>query len=229
MKLPNTLACSVLIITALFIASCSGYTSETVVLKQLEPFGAEARYVIAVMPFEFKGDQEKYRQSGDKLMDMAMVELFKTKRFRIVERGRINTVLNEIQLSQTGVIAGDMADQIGKQLGAEMVMIGAITSIRQIKSKDTVGIAYMNTSGYEVGLSGRLVDIAKGELVAVGQANGVEQQTVKVAMGAQAGSIDPEETILDKAFEKALQELVNDLAANVIPKSRTSVNAGLTP
>jgi curli biogenesis system outer membrane secretion channel CsgG len=122
-----------------------------------------------------------------------------------------------------------MADQIGKQLGAEMVMIGAITSIRQIKSKDTVGIAYMNTSGYEVGLSGRLVDIAKGELVAVGQANGVEQQTVKVAMGAQAGSIDPEETILDKAFEKALQELVNDLAANVIPKSRTSVNAGLTP
>ena len=34
-----------------------------------------------------------------------------------------------------------MIVQIGKQLGAEMVMIGAITSIRQIKSKDTVGIA----------------------------------------------------------------------------------------
>jgi len=220
MKLSKSLACCVLIIAALFIASCSGYTSEPVALKQLAPFAAEERYVIAVMPFEFKGDQEEYRQNGDKLMDMAMVELFKTKRFRIVERSRINAVLNEILLSQAGVIANDMADQVGKQLGAEMVMIGAVTSIRRIKSKDTVGIAYMNTSGFEVGLSGRLVDIAKGELVAVGQANGIEQQTVKVAMGAQSGSIDPEETILDKAFEKALQELVNDLAANVIAKNR---------
>ncbi|MDF1578898.1 MAG: CsgG/HfaB family protein [Desulfobulbales bacterium] len=221
MNFPRKVASRVvLILAALAMVSCSsGYTGKPAALKQLEPFAAEDRYVIAVMPFEFKGEQAEYRHSGDKLMDMAMIELFKTKRFRIVERSRISAVLNEIQLGQAGITAGDMADRIGKQLGAEMVMIGAIASIRSIKSKDTVGIAHMNTSGFEVGLNGRLVNIAKGELVAVGQASAVEQQTVKVAMGAQTGSIDPEETILDKAFEKALRELVNDLAANIPPKS----------
>lgn len=220
MKISETPVPFVLILAALFIGSCSGYTSEPAALKQLDPFAAEDRYIIAVMPFEFKAERDEYRQSGEKLMDMAMIELFKTNRFRIVERSRINAVLEEIRLSQAGVVASEVADRIGKQLGAEMVMIGAVTSIRPIKSKDTVGIAYMNTSGFEVGLSGRLVDIARGELVAVGQAGAIEQQTVKVAMGAQTGTMDPEETILDKAFEKALRELVNDLAANILPKSQ---------
>lgn len=211
-----------LILVTILISSCSGYTSPPpAVLKQLEPFPAAERYVIAVMPFEFKGEQEAYKNVGDKLIDMAMIELFKTERFRVVERSRISAVLNEIQLGQSGIVASEMANQIGKQLGAEMVLIGAITSVRQIKGKDTVGIAYMDTSGFEVSLAGRLVNIAKGELVAVGQATAIEQQTVKVAMGAQTGSMDPEETILDKAFEKALKVLVNDLADNVVPKSKS--------
>lgn len=205
----------------LLLVACNTTTSNAPTLKQLEPFIPESRYVIAVMPFEFKGGMEEQKMllgSESKLIDMAMVELFKTKRFRVVERSRINAVLSEIQLGQTGVVASEMAAQIGKQVGAEMVMIGAITSIRQIVSKDTVGIAYMNTRGYEVNMSGRMVDIARGELVAVGQAAASEQQTVKVAMGAQSGSIDPDETLLDKAFEKALTALINDLAANISPK-----------
>lgn len=205
----------------LLLVACNTTTSTAPTLKQLEPFTPENRYIIAVMPFELKGvkeEQIKLLGSESKLIDMAMVELFKTKMFRVVERSRINAVLGEIQLGQTGVVASDMAAQIGKQVGAEMVMIGAITSIRQIISKDTVGIAYTNTRGYEVSMSGRMVDIARGELVAVGQAAASEQQTVKVAMGAQSGSIDPDETLLDKAFEKALTALINDLAANISPK-----------
>lgn len=209
------------LLLTILLTSCSGHTSTPIVLQEIAPFPAAERYVIAVMPFEFKGEQQEYLHNGDKLIDMAMIELFKTRRFRVVERSRISAVLEEIQLGQTGIIASEMADKIGKQLGAEMVMIGAITSIRQIKSKDTLGIAYINTSGFEVGLSGRLVDIGKGELVAVGQASAIEQQTVKVAMGAQTGTLDPEATILDKAFEKALKILINDLANNVTAKIKS--------
>ena len=57
--------------------------------------------------------------------------------------------------------------------------------------------------------------------MAVAQATAIEQQTEKVAMGGQTGSRDQEETILDKAFEKALKVLVNDLANNVISKSKS--------
>lgn len=190
----------------------------SVTLKQLEPFAPEHRYVIAVLPFEFKGVQAEYRGMGTRLVDMAVVELFNTRRFRIVERSRIDAMLNEISLEQMGITESQFADRIGKQVGAEMMLVGAITSIRPIQTRDTVGLAWRETRGFEVSLQGRLIDITRGEVVAVGQATESEAQTVSVAMGAQTGSIAPAETLLDKATEKALKVLVNSFAANIIPK-----------
>jgi len=188
-------------------------------LPQLTPFAAQERYIIAVLPFEFKGGKSEYQDVGNRLVDIAIVELFNTRRFRLVERSRIDAVIEEIQLGQMGVTESAMADRIGKQVGAEMVMAGAITSIRPIMAKDTVGLAWRETRGFEVSLQGRLVNIAKGEIIAVGQATGSEAQTMKVAMGAQTGSIAPDQALLDKAIEKAVKALVNDFAGNVIPKS----------
>ena len=87
-----------LIITlcSLLLTACNTTTSTAPTLKQLEPFAPDKRYIIAVMPFEFKAGVQKekdYLDSGSKLIDMAMVELFKTKRFRVVERSRISDSL----------------------------------------------------------------------------------------------------------------------------------------
>jgi len=223
MKIAGYSLAAITLLTAILLAGCSASSindsSNAYALKSLEAFAPEQRYVIAVLPFEFKGGQNEFQGVGNRLVDMAVVELFNTKRFRIVERSRIDAVLGEISLGQMGITESQMADKIGKQVGAEMVMVGSITSVRPIQAKDTVGVAWRETRGFEVSLQGRLIDITRGEVVAVGQATESEAQTVSVAMGAQTGSIAPEETLLDKAVEKALKVLVNDFASNVAPKN----------
>jgi len=153
------------------------------------------------------------------LIDITVVELFNTKRFRIVERSRIDAVLDEIKLSQQGITEDKMASEIGKQVGAEMVSIGVLTAIKPIKKRDTVGIASIVAEGFEVTLQGRLIDISRGEVIAVGQADGVEIHKERMAMGAKTGSIAPEETLLNRALEKAVKILVNKFAFQMGPKS----------
>jgi len=210
-------------IWACYFYSCSASaTKGTIVeLEQLKPFASEDRYVIAVIPFQFKGEQEKYSKLSDKLIDLTVVELFNTQRFRIVERGRVDALLEEVKLSQMGITENKLATQIGKQVGAEMVLLGTLSAIKPIKKKDSVGFAWIEALGFEVNLQGRLIDISKGEIVGVGQATGIEVQKEKMAMGAKTGSTAPEETLLNKALEKAVKILVNELASNIAPKRKT--------
>lgn len=199
--------------------SCSTSIQGTKVdLKQLTPFEPEQRYIAAVLPYQFKGEQAEYGNLSDKLIDMTVVELFKTKRFRIVERSRIDATIEEIKLSQQGVTEDKLANEIGKQVGAEMVLVGVLSAITPIKKRDTVGVASILAQGFEVALQGRLIDISKGEVIAVGQANSVEIHKEHMAMGAKTGLIDSEETQLNRALEKAVKILVNDIASQVQPR-----------
>lgn len=212
------MACVMIPITILFSCSTSIQSSK-IDLKQLTPFQTKDRYVVAVLPYQFKGDQEKYEKLSDKLIDITVVELFNTKRFRIVERSRIDAILGEIKLSQQGITEDKIASEIGKQVGAEIVLVGVLSAIKPIEKRDTVGIASIIARGFEVTLQGRLIDIARGEVVAVGQANAVEIHKEHMAMGARTGSIDPDETLLNRALEKAVKILVNAFASQIVPKS----------
>ncbi len=187
-------------------------------LDALSPYGFEQRHVVAVFPFTFKGEQQEYRSLSDKLSDLAASELFHTKRFRVVERGRLDAVLQEVSLSQTGVIEETDMHRLGKQLGAELLMVGTLTAIKPIKMRDSIGIAWRETRGYEVSLQGRLIDISRGEMIAVAKATGMEAQQEKMAVGANTGAIASDETLLNMAMETAVKILVHNLAKDAPPK-----------
>jgi len=209
-----------IVISICVLISCStAIKSDKIELKALTQFPVKDRYITAVLPYQFKSEQVKYADLSNKLIDMTVVELFNTKRFRIVERSRIDAILEEVSLSQKGITENKLASEIGKQVGAEMVLVGILSAIKPIKKRDSVGVAWIEARGFEVTLQGRLIDIAKGEVVAVGQASATEIHKERMAMGAKTGSIDPEETLLNKALEKAVKILVNEFALQVVPKS----------
>ena len=222
MKLHTTVLCQhfcvALIIWCLGGCASSVPSAKQEVLAPLTPFSPESRYVIAVLPFQFKGEQEGYSSFGDKLLDLVVVELFNTGRFRIVERSRIDAVLKEMELSQAGITEGSLANQVGEQLGAERVIVGTLSAVKAIQDRDSMGFIWKEARGFEVSLNGRLIDVSRGEIAAVGEGSGIEVQKQKMAMGAKTGSIDPDETLINKALEKAVKILVHDLAAKMTPK-----------
>lgn len=195
-------------------AGCATTTADVQpVLKEIKPLPVSERKTMAVIPYDFKDKNVSYEGLEAGLVDLTINSFFTTQRFLLVERTRLNAVVNELQLNSSGLVDTENALQIGKQAGAQYVFIGTVTSINPIAKNHSLGIAYIDTKGFEVTIQGRIIDIEMGVVVASATAKGVETQTKKVALGATTGSIAPDDTIIRIAFEKAVDLLTNDLAA----------------
>ncbi|MBU1053587.1 MAG: CsgG/HfaB family protein [Proteobacteria bacterium] len=205
-------------IMALFMCACASTQSTKVDLKPLTSFEFGQRHIVAVIPFKYKAEQEQYKNLSNKLVDLTLDELLESKRFRAIERSRIDAVLKEIQLSQTGIIDEKAANRIGKQLGAEMILVGNLISIKPTMSRDSMGIMWQETRGFEISLQGRIINVETGEIMASAKATGMEGQQEKMALGAKTGVIAAEETLINKAAETAIRILVNDLSSQISPK-----------
>lgn len=186
--------------------------------KPLTPFSDEEKYIITIMPFSYESELEQYSDMVNKIPSKLLSELYTTKRFRIIERSRLDTVMKEMQLGQTGVLDEESAVKVGKQLGAELIILGSVTSIKTKESKKTLGFASMQTVEVTVDLDVRLIKLETGEIVGIAKATGEEVQKKKMAFGAKAGSIESPETMINIAIDKAVKDIAYSLASEISPK-----------
>ena len=77
---------------------------------------------VAVMPFKGPTDLVGFAFS-----DMMVTQLLKTRRFLIVERGQIERVIKEKDLSSSGFVSSYDAVEIGKIIGADGVIVGSVS------------------------------------------------------------------------------------------------------
>jgi len=86
---------------------------------------------VAVFTFENKSRQGYHWWSGgspgDGMSDMLITELVKSGKYTVIERGQINKIMQEQNLGQTGRVTPQSAAQIGKLLGVELAIMGAVT------------------------------------------------------------------------------------------------------
>ncbi|MDD5067047.1 MAG: CsgG/HfaB family protein [bacterium] len=102
---------------------------------------------LAVFPFNC--DEKLAR----KRVDLAVSELLtshilKSGTFKLIERSRIDTILKEQELGQTGIIDTETAVKVGKVLGARLMVLGNVARI---------GRSYQ--------ISSRLVDAQSSEII----------------------------------------------------------------
>jgi len=81
---------------------------------------------IAVIDFKADGVSKKTARQVTELIRNHMVD---TGRFKVVERSRINIILREQGLQQSGTTDDDSAIQVGKLLSASRILIGSVISI----------------------------------------------------------------------------------------------------
>jgi TolB-like protein len=80
---------------------------------------------IAVMPFSNVNKDKETDWLSEGISETLTTKLGNVQRIRVVERQRIDAVLNEVSLGQSGVIDPASAAKAGKVLGAETVVTGA--------------------------------------------------------------------------------------------------------
>lgn len=109
---------------------------------------------------QFKGLEEALTEQMTSLIAV-------TRRFEVVERSQLEKVLEEQKLGLAGIIDEATAIEVGKILGAEIMVVGSITDAGYSQSEavnEEEGYVEITWTG-RVTVSGRFVDIETGQVI----------------------------------------------------------------
>jgi TolB-like protein len=98
---------------------------------------------VAVLDFESMGTEEYLGKAVSEIMRTALVS---NQNYRVVERSQINKALSEQKFQQSGNIDDKSAVEIGKVLGADLIIVGSVVKI-----------------GNAFTINSRLIDVKTGE------------------------------------------------------------------
>lgn len=82
-------------------------------------------HLVAVLPFAYQGGDQQYAPLGRGLGEMISVDLAQIDELQLVERVRIEALLDELQLAQSEYVDPETAPRAGRILGAGRLIGGA--------------------------------------------------------------------------------------------------------
>jgi TolB-like protein len=89
--------------------------------------------VLSLKPTTKAAAEEGY---GDTVSEMLITGLIKTGRYEVLERSQIKQILNERQFSETDVVAGESAMNVGRMLKVKYLVIGSVARIQNLTEVD---------------------------------------------------------------------------------------------
>ncbi|MBI4773416.1 MAG: hypothetical protein HY788_04410 [Deltaproteobacteria bacterium] len=125
---------------------------------------AQAKDRVAVMDFENKSQHGGWRL-GSGAADMLATEIVKTGKFQVMERDKLTAVIKEQDLGASGRIDPSTAAQIGKIVGVEYIITGAVTEYGQSELGGEGGGFALKKKGYHATVDIRMVNANTGEIV----------------------------------------------------------------
>ena len=179
---------------------------------QAEPYqGVKKR--IAVKPFEFKASKGA-GDVGTGLSDMLADSLFNTNRFILLERERLQDVIQEQDLGDTGRFRQETVAPKGELEGAELLIRGSVTQFEP----NCRGGSLLLISGKQacVSINLRIVDARTGRIVNSTTVDGTSGTggvglvftTSPLPIGLGAWSKTPMEEAIRNCIEEAVHHIV---------------------
>lgn len=100
----------------------------------------DRRYLVAVFALENRSPEKKIEKFLPRVQELMIAELFKTKKMRLVERERLNTLMKEQALGESGIVQASDAEKVGRLMGADAVLIGSMSDVKFHTEKSGLGI-----------------------------------------------------------------------------------------
>ena len=79
------------------------------------------------------------------LADMFITEFAKIEQFQVVERSQLQQIFEEMKLGQSGMLDGNSAQQVGKLLGAQNLLLGSFMNMFDGKLRIDIRIVEVET------------------------------------------------------------------------------------
>jgi curli biogenesis system outer membrane secretion channel CsgG len=174
---------------------------------------------IAVIEFTSKAENQWYgwwhNTGAAAAQDIFVTELVKSRKFVVIEREKINAILQEKGLTLGGDIDPKTAMQIGKLLGLNYLLTGAVTEYGNTDT-NAHGSGMGRLPGFGVhkrsfvaALNARLINVSTGEIVWADEAR-KEESSSSVSVGGFGGGVSD-----DRMFDKVLKPCIQQLVASI--------------
>jgi curli biogenesis system outer membrane secretion channel CsgG len=208
----------------------------------LPPLERDARYLVAVYdvdvnPIRVNLDVIPARERDPRLFvdlsrgigDVVTNELFDLGRFRVVERQALASVILEQNLGMTDRFDAATVAEVGRLLGAELILVGAVSEFsldRATAGGGVFGLVGGTTiTTARVGVDLRFVDSTTGEIVGIGRGIGIARDAEITIDGLsqalrllRAGTV--RESIVAVALRNAIRDAVEQAALGLPPRAR---------
>jgi TolB-like protein len=97
----------------------------------------QERSVVAVVRFDNNTGDERYEHLGRAMSSMMISDLSVIERIQLVERERIEEVMDELDLQQSGRVDPETAQSLGMIVGAQYMVFGAFVTVDPEMRLDT--------------------------------------------------------------------------------------------
>jgi curli biogenesis system outer membrane secretion channel CsgG len=181
---------------------------------------------IAVFTFEDKtGTAQRWwtgKPVGEGMADMLVTALVKSGNYLVVERQEIDALLAEQDLGTSGIVTPQTAAKVGKMLGVEVAVVGAVTEFGYKRSDIGgavkglgLGVASMSAT---VAVDVRLVDTSTGEILAADakrvekSKKGLRVDTRKLRFKSRT---EFDQSLVGKATREAINKVVKLIDKNM--------------
>lgn len=209
-----------------------------VVAGSIGGHAAEAKKRVALMDFDFATVQHWWSGNwdiGKGIADLIVTNLVKDGTLSVIERKKLDALLQEQNFSNSDRANPTSAAKIGKVLGVNAIVVGSITQFGlEDKSMNLGGIGgRLGSWGAgrvgkkegkaTVAIDARLVDVNTGEVLAVASGKGSSKRSGMLlgggggggggfgAGGIDMGSSNFQDTILGEATRTAVEDLTAQL------------------
>ncbi len=184
--------------------------------------------IVCVMDLEDKSSHShSWQNVGTGIAEMMVTALADTKKYTLIEREKLEKVLDEQKLGASGAVTAQTAAKIGRLLGAQYIITGSVTEFGVKDSKIGVGGlekvlpfgggAKVSKNTARVAIDVRAIDTTSAQIVAAAKGEGSKSSAefkgdLSIAPSFDFGKEGFDETIIGKAARKAVDEVAGALS-----------------
>jgi len=188
---------SVILCMGCIMTSTSTVESYPTVSKQIR---------VAVLDFENK---TKYgaRSLADSAAEILVSEMSQSGAFIIVERKKLDAILQEMELQLSDLTEGDRTSEVGKLLNCEYLLSGVVSNFGLKTEGHDVLLAKQKTQTAQAEVDIKVMSVETAEIVFSGYGRGVATKKISSAFG-MGGTGGYDETLAGECLRAAISDAV---------------------
>lgn len=189
-------------------------------LRSVKPIAYEKRMLVAVSDIQNQTGNQEYDPLMGGLTGRFTAELHETECFRVIERQKLKSIMEEMKIDMTGPADPARAIEAGKMAGAEAILFVNLASVEYSSKKDSTFFAQDVKEEIETIMDARLVAVETGEILAASKISIPFTNRYRSFCLFKDGEKADQKLIVQKSLEKASKHLTREVAWQVSKRIR---------